>query len=249
MESPAVGLGTRVGDIALSAALVGSLRVPASVPGRTRSRCCADTRGPQGPALRSGASVSDRPRGRRWPQDAAERGSPGHRSTGAQHVAHTFVVMRCEPAPTLSRASVAHAVVPGAPYARMAAAGRSPAHVVAALFILRDTPPARARTVGRPCGGASCAPRASRAPPRRPCSRPGLGPVSFRQQRAARVRGAEGTGFPRRLRARGQPRQGFGKRVLCSHDGRSTWQCLSRIVSPSLSDTGQHRIVLPAMAA
>lgn len=170
-------------------------------------------------------------------------------ATAAQHVAHTFAVTRCEPAPALSRASVAHAVVPGAPYARMAAAGGSPAHVVAALFILRDTPPARARTVGRPCGGASCAPRASRAPPRRPRSRPGLGPVSFRQQRAARVRGAEGTGFPRRLRARGQPRQGFGKRVLCSHDGRSTWQCLSRIVSPSLSDTGQHRIVLPAMAA
>lgn len=62
---------------------------------------------------------------------------PGHRSTAAQHVAHTFAVTRCEPAPALSRASVAHAVVPGAPYARMAAAGGSPAHVVAALFILR----------------------------------------------------------------------------------------------------------------
>lgn len=240
-----MGLVTRVGDIALSAALVGSLRVPASVPGRTRSRCCADTRGPQGPALRSGGG----PRTQRSGAAPATVRRPGHRSTAAQHVAHTFAVTRCEPAPARSRASVAHAVVPGAPYARMAAAGGSPAHVVAALFILRDTPPARARTVGRPCGGASCAPHASRAPPRRPCSRPGLGPVSFRQQRAARVRGAEGTDFPRRLRARGQPRQGFGKRVLCSHDGRSTWQCLSRIVSPSLSDTGQHRIVLPAMAA
>lgn len=103
-----------------------------------------------GAALRSatGRAGGGGPRTQRSGAAPATARRPGHRSTAAQHVAHTFVVTRCEPAPALSRASVAHAVVPGAPYARMAAAGGSPAHVVAALFILRDTPPARARTVG-----------------------------------------------------------------------------------------------------
>lgn len=126
-----------------------------------------------GAALRSatGRAGGAGPRTQRSGAAPATRDVP---ATAAQHVAHTFVVTRCEPAPALSRASVARAVVPGAPYARMAAAGGSPAHVVAALFSLRDTPPARARTVGcvaacpvppPPPAAAPCAPRFPRPSP------------------------------------------------------------------------------------